>query len=93
MFFFEYTSRYNLCWPRKSTKWYDDNDFHYSVCEIKYIYLQEYYNDPEETAQAFTEDGYFKTGDLLYKDENNNYFYVDRLKALIKYRNYHVSNF
>ncbi|XP_045454110.1 luciferin 4-monooxygenase-like [Melitaea cinxia] len=50
----------------------------------------EYYNDPEETAQAFTEDGYFKTGDLLYKDENNNYFYVDRLKALIKYRNSHV---
>nr|XP_026488572.1 luciferin 4-monooxygenase-like [Vanessa tameamea] len=50
----------------------------------------EYYNDPEETAKAFTEDGYFKTGDLLYKDENDNYFYVDRLKALIKYRNSHV---
>lgn len=50
----------------------------------------EYYNNPEETAKAFTEDGFFKTGDLLYKDENDNYFYVDRLKALIKYRNSHV---
>ncbi|XP_023938295.2 luciferin 4-monooxygenase [Bicyclus anynana] len=50
----------------------------------------EYYNDPEETALAFSEDGYFKTGDLLYKDENDNYFYMDRLKTLIKYRNSHI---
>lgn len=53
--------------------------------------FQEYYNDKEETAQAFSEDGYFKTGDLLYRDENDNYFYVDRIKTLIKYRNSHVS--
>ncbi|CAH0713645.1 unnamed protein product, partial [Brenthis ino] len=50
----------------------------------------EYYNDPEETARAFTDDGFFKTGDLLYRDENDNYFYVDRIKALIKYQNSHV---
>ncbi|XP_032527665.2 luciferin 4-monooxygenase-like [Danaus plexippus] len=50
----------------------------------------EYYQDPEETATAFTADGYFKTGDLLYRDEKNNYFYVERIKALIKYRNSHV---
>ncbi|CAH2238906.1 jg13714 [Pararge aegeria aegeria] len=50
----------------------------------------EYYNDPEETALAFSEDGYFKTGDLLYRDENDNYFYIDRLKTLIKYRNSHI---
>ncbi|XP_045770492.1 luciferin 4-monooxygenase-like [Maniola jurtina] len=50
----------------------------------------EYYNDPEETALAFSEDGFFKTGDLLYRDENDNYFYVDRIKTLIKYRNSHI---
>ncbi|KAJ0173223.1 hypothetical protein K1T71_011399 [Dendrolimus kikuchii] len=50
----------------------------------------EYYNNPEETALAFSEDGYYKTGDLLYKDEEDNYFFVERLKMLIKYRSYHV---
>ncbi|XP_050353171.1 luciferin 4-monooxygenase-like isoform X2 [Nymphalis io] len=50
----------------------------------------EYYNDPEETALVFSEDGYFKTGDLLYRDENDNYYFVDRIKTLIKYRNSHV---
>lgn len=55
------------------------------------LHFKEYYQDPEETATAFTADGYFKTGDLLYRDEKNNYFYVERIKALIKYRNSHVS--
>ncbi|CAH2238908.1 jg13716 [Pararge aegeria aegeria] len=50
----------------------------------------EYYNDPIETAQAFTEDGFFKTGDLSYRDQDNNYFFVDRIKTLIKYKNSHV---
>ncbi|XP_013184030.2 luciferin 4-monooxygenase [Amyelois transitella] len=50
----------------------------------------EYYNSPEETAQAFTEDGWYKTGDILYRDDNNYYFFVERLKMLIKYRNQHV---
>ncbi|KOB58182.1 Luciferase, partial [Operophtera brumata] len=50
----------------------------------------EYYNNPEETAKAFTVDGWYKTGDLLYHDENYNYFFVERLKMLIKYRSYHI---
>ncbi|XP_064074401.1 luciferin 4-monooxygenase-like [Vanessa tameamea] len=56
----------------------------------KGLRFTEYYNDPEETALAFTEDGYFKTGDLLYRDADDNYFFVERIKSLIKYRNYHV---
>ncbi|CAH2238907.1 jg13715 [Pararge aegeria aegeria] len=49
-----------------------------------------YYNDPEETAKSITDDGFYKTGDLLFRDKDNNYFYVDRIKSLIKYRNSHV---
>ncbi|CAH0713646.1 unnamed protein product, partial [Brenthis ino] len=49
-----------------------------------------YYNDPEENRLSFSEDGYFKTGDLLYRDDDDNYYFVDRLKTLIKYRNSHV---
>ncbi|KAI8442077.1 hypothetical protein MSG28_005714 [Choristoneura fumiferana] len=30
----------------------------------------EYYNNPEATAKAFSADGWYKTGDLLYMDEN-----------------------
>ncbi|XP_073948114.1 luciferin 4-monooxygenase-like [Choristoneura fumiferana] len=49
-----------------------------------------YYNNPKATAEAFSEDGYYKTGDLVYRDENDYYFFVDRLKMLLKYRNYQV---
>ncbi|XP_026317864.1 luciferin 4-monooxygenase-like, partial [Hyposmocoma kahamanoa] len=50
----------------------------------------EYYNDPEKTAKAFTPDGWFRTGDMLYRDEKDNYYFVERLKMLIKWRVYHV---
>ncbi|MGE5455347.1 MAG: AMP-dependent synthetase/ligase [Methylocystaceae bacterium] len=42
-----------------------------------------YLNKPEETADAFTEDGWFKTGDLVKKDADGYYKIVDRKKAII----------
>ncbi|XP_052751998.1 luciferin 4-monooxygenase-like [Galleria mellonella] len=57
----------------------------------KGLSFTEYYNNPEETAKAFTEDGWYKTGDLLYRDQDDNYYYVERIKMLIKYRSYHVT--
>ncbi|CAG5047597.1 unnamed protein product [Parnassius apollo] len=56
----------------------------------KGLCFTEYLGNPEETRKSFTEDGYFKTGDLLYRDEKDNYFFVDRIKMLIKFRNVHV---
>ncbi|XP_063388946.1 uncharacterized protein LOC134674749 isoform X1 [Cydia fagiglandana] len=50
----------------------------------------EYYKNPEETAKAITPDGWYKTGDLLRRDENGFFFFVERLKMLIKFRSYHV---
>ncbi|KPJ21196.1 Luciferin 4-monooxygenase [Papilio machaon] len=41
--------------------------------------------------EIYTEDGWIKSGDLLYRDENWNFFYVERLKMLLKYRNHHIS--
>ncbi|KPJ11573.1 Luciferin 4-monooxygenase [Papilio machaon] len=35
-----------------------------------------YYNNPVATAEAFLEDGWIKSGDLFYRDENFNYFFV-----------------
>ncbi|MEP3890305.1 MAG: class I adenylate-forming enzyme family protein [Hellea sp.] len=44
-----------------------------------------YYKSPEDNAQAFTEDGYFRTGDLFEIAGNNDEFYqfIGRCKALI----------
>lgn len=53
-------------------------------------YFQCYYKDPKSTEEAFTDDGYYKTGDLMYRDENDYYFFVDRYKMLLKYKNYQV---
>ena len=40
----------------------------------------------EEAKDAFTEDGYFLSGDLGWYDENGVLFYQERLKSLIKYK-------
>ena len=42
-----------------------------------------YYNQPEENKQAFTSDGYFKTGDVGIMDERGYTKIVDRLKDMI----------
>lgn len=38
-----------------------------------------YFNNPEATAQAFTEDGYFKTGDLGYLRGDGSFVYQSRM--------------
>ncbi|KAL4235621.1 hypothetical protein ACF0H5_004016 [Mactra antiquata] len=45
-----------------------------------------YLNKPEQNAEMFTEDGWTKTGDIGYEDENGFLYIVDRLKELIKYK-------
>ena len=42
-----------------------------------------YYNNPEATAAAFTEDGWFRTGDVGYLDEDEYCFITGRLKTVI----------
>ena len=44
-----------------------------------------YLNRPMETDQYFDSDGFGRSGDLGYFDDNGNIFYVDRIKELIKY--------
>ena len=48
-----------------------------------------YWNRPEETAVTFS-NGWLRTGDLAYHDEEGYYYITDRLKDLIKHRGYSV---
>jgi fatty-acyl-CoA synthase len=41
-----------------------------------------YWRNPEETAKAFTADGYLRTGDLVREDEDGFYYLVDRKKDM-----------
>ena len=45
-----------------------------------------YYNNPEETKSAFTEDGFFRTGDAG-RLEGNTLFFTERIKDLYKTSN------
>jgi len=46
-----------------------------------------YYNNPEANAAAFTDDGYFRTGDAGYFDETGSLVLTERIKDLFKTSN------
>jgi 4-coumarate--CoA ligase len=50
-----------------------------------------YLNNPAGTANTFSSDGYFKTGDIGYVDAYGNFYITDRLKELIKYKGFQVA--
>lgn len=47
--------------------------------------MKGYHNNPEETAKTFV-DGWLRTGDMVFYDENELFYVTDRLKELIKVR-------
>lgn len=49
--------------------------------------MRGYYKKPEETAQAFTADGFLKTGDAGELDASGHLFITDRIKELMKTSN------
>ena len=48
-----------------------------------HVVFQGYYKNPEATAAAFTEDGWFRTGDLATMDSEKSLFIVGRSKSMI----------
>ncbi|XP_001865658.2 4-coumarate--CoA ligase 4 [Culex quinquefasciatus] len=50
-----------------------------------------YYKNPEANANSFDEEGWLRTGDIAYFDEEGYLFLVDRKKDMLKYRNYQIS--
>jgi 4-coumarate--CoA ligase len=53
--------------------------------------MKGYYDNPEANRAAFTSDGFIRTGDIGYIDQDGFVFIVDRLKELIKYKGHQVA--
>ncbi|KAF7139952.1 hypothetical protein RHSIM_Rhsim06G0008700 [Rhododendron simsii] len=52
--------------------------------------MKGYFSNAEATASILDADGWLRTGDLCYIDDDGFVFVVDRLKELIKYKGYQV---
>jgi crotonobetaine/carnitine-CoA ligase len=55
------------------------------------VLMQGYYRDPEQTAQTIR-DGWLYTGDLVKRDEDGFFYFVDRKKDIIRVRGENVSS-
>lgn len=53
--------------------------------------MKGYLNRPDATEATITEDGWLRTGDIGYVDEDDDFYIVDRLKELIKYKGFQVA--
>ena len=49
-----------------------------------------YFNKPQATRDAFTDDGFLRTGDLCKRREDGNIEFVDRIKEMFKSGGYNV---
>lgn len=50
-----------------------------------------YLNNAKADAESFSPEGYYKTGDVGYEDENGHFYITDRVKELIKYNGFQVA--
>lgn len=57
------------------------------------IVFSGYYKQEEETSQTIDKNGWLHTGDIGFIDDEDNVFIVDRIKELIKYKGFQVSQF
>ncbi len=66
------------------------NDFGYTEGEIQVKgdnVMLGYFNNPEANAASFTEDGWFRTGDMGYMDKDGYVFITGRYKSVIVLEN------
>ncbi|XP_034250175.1 luciferin 4-monooxygenase-like [Thrips palmi] len=50
-----------------------------------------YVGDPKASAQGFDEHGFYCTGDLVRRDSDGYFYFVDRIKELMKYNSWPIA--
>jgi acyl-CoA synthetase (AMP-forming)/AMP-acid ligase II len=53
--------------------------------------MRGYLNNPQATANTVDQEGWLHTGDIGHADADGDFYIVDRLKELIKYKGYQVA--
>ncbi|MFB6149437.1 MAG: class I adenylate-forming enzyme family protein [Halobacteriales archaeon] len=82
--------------PHTASKIVDEDGEEVPIGEEGEIWLQGpqvmkgYYKDEAATEAAFSERGYFKTGDVAYRDEDNYYYVIGRETDMILTGGYNV---
>ncbi|KAL0094909.1 hypothetical protein F4703DRAFT_1938298 [Phycomyces blakesleeanus] len=61
------------------------------ICLKGHTITPGYYNNPAATAAAFDEEGFFHCGDLFKVDKDGYFYYMSRIKDVIKYYSYHIT--
>lgn len=56
-----------------------------------HVLMEGYYKDPQRTAEALR-NGWFHTGDRAYMDEDGFFYFVDRVKQIIRRRGENISS-
>lgn len=92
----EYNGKIGVPIPSTDVKILDDDGKELGVNEPGELaikgpqVMKGYWNRPEETSKVFTEDGYFKTGDIACVDEKGFFQIVDRKKDMILVSGFNV---
>nr|XP_023026911.1 luciferin 4-monooxygenase-like [Leptinotarsa decemlineata] len=45
----------------------------------------------KDSSESFDSDGWLRTGDVVYYDEDGCFFVVDRIKEMLKYKSWHIA--
>ncbi|KAF2098464.1 acetyl-CoA synthetase-like protein [Rhizodiscina lignyota] len=83
--------------PNMSAKWVDLDGNEVAKGQEGELWIKgpnvfaHYHENPQATENSFSDDGWYKTGDVGYEDEHGNYYITDRVKELIKYKGYQVA--
>lgn len=87
--------------PGYEARLVDDNDCEVPVgqpgelmlrADCPWTLFHGYYRMPEATARAWR-NGWFHTGDMFRRDEDGNFYFVDRVKDAIRRRGENISSF
>lgn len=59
--------------------------------KLEHMMFEGYFANPEATAAAWTDDGWYRMGDLGRRDADGNYFFVDRKKDAVRLAGRNIS--